>query len=420
MYARYRHRTRLLALAIVAMSLAATRASAAPLALWLDGPEALRLRGAIVAALPAAWTALPSVTHAHAASRATLGERMRALGERVHAQAVLYARVEPRKHAVLLVVTRAGAAPLERHASPRALAPAIAELLRAPAAPAPALAPPVAAATRTPTSPAIPAATSAESPSTPETTLVARAAPPPPPGALFSIALDGGVAARRLAYNQALTQNLPTYSVAAVPFLGFRAALSPFARTGLPFLRGLGAVGAFGHSLYQQSEVAGTTGRVSATWMTYDVGLREGIDFATARAGVVPTLGVAFAYGREAYLFDDGGIPLGQTPSVDYRYLRPAVDGRVSVGRVTFFADFGYRAVLSSGYIGSRFPRASVGGLDVGAGAAVALPRNFTLALRGRYERFFYDLHPQPGDPYVAGGALDELGVGELALAYGF
>ena len=413
MYARYRHRTRLFALAVVALSLGAARASAAPLALWLDGHEALRLRGAIVAALPAGWTPLPSLTRAHAASRAALDERMRALGERVHAPAVLYARVEPRKHDVLLVVTREGAAPMERHASPRALSPAIAELLRAP--------PEAAAPSRTHVAAApSPVASTAESPSsTPETTLVARAAPPPS-GPLFSIALDGRVAARRLAYNQALTQNLPTYSVAAVPFLGFRAALYPLARTGLPFLRGLGAVGAFGHSLYQQSEVAGSTGRVAATWMTYDVGLREGVDFATARAGVVPALGVAFAYGREAYLFDDGGIPLGQTPSVDYRYLRPAVDGRVTVGRVSFFADFGYRAVLSSGYIGSRFPRASVGGLDVGAGAAVALPRNFTLALRGRYERFFYDLHPQPGDPYVAGGALDELGVGELALAYGF
>jgi hypothetical protein len=73
---------------------------------------------------------------------------------------------------------------------------------------------------------------------------------------------------------------------------------------------------------------------------------------------------------------------------------------------------------LSSGYVAGHFPHATVGGMDVGAGVRVSLPRNFALSLSGQYQRYFYDLRPQPGDPYIAGGALDEFAVGELALAY--
>ena len=36
------------------------------------------------------------------------------------------------------------------------------------------------------------------------------------------------------------------------------------------------------------------------------------------------------------------------------------------------------------------------------------------------YQRFFYNLAPVPGDPYVAGGALDQMITVSLGLAYLF
>jgi hypothetical protein len=36
------------------------------------------------------------------------------------------------------------------------------------------------------------------------------------------------------------------------------------------------------------------------------------------------------------------------------------------------------------------------------------------------YARFFYTLNPQPGDSYVAGGALDQMAFGSLGAAYVF
>lgn len=233
------------------------------------------------------------------------------------------------------------------------------------------------------------------------------------PHELVELALDGGIGARRLQYTQAITNNLPTYSVAAVPWLGFRGALFPFARTSVPVLRDVGLYGDFGHSLYQQSVVAGSTQRLDAAWTSYDAGVRARVPLPRRAA-----VGLAFGYGGVSFLFQQNGQLVGDTPSVDYRYLRPAVDARLSLGPVTFWADFGYRALLSAGYVASHFPHASVGGVDLGAGVSVSLPRHFALSLSGQYQRYFYDLKPQPGDPYVAGGALDELGVGELALAY--
>ena len=40
------------------------------------------------------------------------------------------------------------------------------------------------------------------------------------------------------------------------------------------------------------------------------------------------------------------------------------------------------------------------------------------LTLSGRYTRFFSSLNPQPYDPYIAGGALDEVYAFDLACGY--
>lgn len=444
----------MLAALVAAPSLAA--APARRLALWLDGRGALALQPTIATAaadhrLVAAHLVARELRHVRGKSA---GARAAALAARLHAP-VLYARSDAGE--VALVFATPDGATAERTSPPgkSTVAVAVRELLHgnapapspvaqaAPAAPATRAPSPVspAPATRAPSSssstahaaqpPSSPAHAAQPPPSSAAPATVAPAAvsdepdnavvrvvPPPFAEPLFSVALDGGVGARRLQYNQPVTSNLPSYSVGAVPWMGFRAELHPFARTTLPFLRGLGAFGRFGHSLYQQSVVAGGGPRVSASWLGYDVGLHERL--RTGRHRFSPVVGVAFAYGRVAYDFEDAGQLISETPSVDYRYLRPALDARLPLGRVVLFADAGYRAVLAAGYVGSRFPHAQVGGIDAGAGLAIELPRDVELRLAGQYVRFFYDFRPQPGDPYVAGGAVDEFVVGELALAYGF
>jgi hypothetical protein len=92
----------------------------------------------------------------------------------------------------------------------------------------------------------------------------------------------------------------------------------------------------------------------------------------------------------------------------------------VSPGALSVYAAASYLGVLSTGPLGTYFTRARVGGVEGRAGAAYTLARGVELSLEASYTRFFYSLNPQPGDAYVAGGALDQLLRGSLGVAYLF
>jgi hypothetical protein len=126
---------------------------------------------------------------------------------------------------------------------------------------------------------------------------------------------------------------------------------------------------------------------------------------------------VVGAYGEEGFSFDapPNAPPL---PSVDYRFVRASGDVRIPFGRVTALAGAGYLVVLSVGDIASRFPRAWAGGVEAELGGALTIATGWEARLTASYRRFFYALHPTPGDTYVAGGALDELGSAQAGLAY--
>jgi hypothetical protein len=90
----------------------------------------------------------------------------------------------------------------------------------------------------------------------------------------------------------------------------------------------------------------------------------------------------------------------------------------VPLGRFAVVAGLDYLGVVSAGKIADRFPRSSVGGVAAELGARVTILRGLEARAGARYTRFFYDLAPEPGDPLVAGGALDQLGYATLGLAY--
>lgn len=308
-------------------------------------------------------------------------------------------------------------APTHGAASTRGTGPTRAAAPARAAAPGRAVAPPSSARAAAPGPASDDAGSAAPSTSsTFEGAELTRAAAPPAADALFSIALDGGVAARRLQYTQGVSNNLRPYSVGAVPWLGFRASLYPLQLTRVPFLRDLGIEADFAHSLYQQSVVGNGGPRVNGTFATVEGGLHERIH--TGRHRFAPRVGLGVFYGRTAFTFDDGGQLISEMPSVDYRYVRIAADGHLQLGRVALYTDVAYRAVVSPGYVGSRFPHSRVDGLDVGAGLSIGLPRGFQIRVSGQYARFFYTMHAQPTDVYVAGGAVDEFASGELAVAW--
>jgi hypothetical protein len=220
--------------------------------------------------------------------------------------------------------------------------------------------------------------------------------------------------ARHFSYIDRLTATLRPYDLGAAPLASVNAELYPLARTSVPGLRGFGLT--FDYALafaLTSTDSAGTS--VSTGWSSFDLGARERIPL-----GRSVTLGLGGGYGEIIYSFKGALSPTAELPDVHYRFIEGGVDASVSVAGFDFYGAGSYLGVLATGIFATYFPRAMVGGVQGRLGVGRALSHGFEVLLEASYTRFFYTLNPQPGDPYVAGGALDEIARGSLGVAYAF
>jgi hypothetical protein len=230
--------------------------------------------------------------------------------------------------------------------------------------------------------------------------------------AVLEAALQGG--SRHFAYVDRLTPTLRPYDLFVAPLAALRGEIYPLAAAPIPVLNGLGATASYARAFGLSSADSGGT-RVSTSWQTFAFALRERV--AVGRAFI---LGIDAGYGDTSFAFNDPIQPTAQLPSVHYKVLRGGLDGRYARGDLSVRAGAGYLDVLSTGDFAALFPRASLGGIDASLGVADQIAPAVELSVDLVYTRFFYDLSPQPGDAYVAGGALDEMATVSLGIAYLF
>jgi hypothetical protein len=230
--------------------------------------------------------------------------------------------------------------------------------------------------------------------------------------AILSAALQGG--SRHFSYVDRLTPTLRPYDLFVAPLATIGGEVYPFLRSSIPVLNELGATASYARAFGLASEDSGGT-RVSTSWQAFAAGLRERVPIGSAFI-----LGVDAGYGDTSFAFDDPNTPAAQLPSVHYKFLRGGLDGRYARGDLSVRAAASYLGVLSTGDFAALFPRASVGGIEAALGVADQIAPALELSLDLVYTRFFYDLSPEPGDPYVAGGALDEMATVSLGIAYLF
>ncbi|WP_437601000.1 hypothetical protein WMF28_05410 [Sorangium sp. So ce590] len=231
---------------------------------------------------------------------------------------------------------------------------------------------------------------------------------------LFSAGFDLEIAGRTLSYSDLLSGNLRTYEVLGVPMPSLRAELYPLARSALPVLRDLGIALSYARAIGLDSEGAAGAG-VSTSWSRLHAGLR-GRYRPAGRTGPV-----LFAGGGLCWTDFDvelTGDPSRDAASVSYLALRLGVDGRFPVGPVALEAGGGYQAPLSMGALASHFREPSAGGVDLRVAVAVPFAPGLEARAGASYTRFFYDFDSEPGDPYIAGGALDQLFGAHLGVAY--
>jgi len=257
---------------------------------------------------------------------------------------------------------------------------------------------------------------------TPES--AAQEAPRPPDAAPAQKKVDPGSAAilasagveiggRSISYTDLVIENLRTYNVFGAPLAKIAVEVYPAAFVpSKKFLSNLGVsllyAGAFGlDSSLPNGEAVGTS------WQRFEAAIK-------VRMRVGPAvLGAGMGYALESFTFETNDAAAKEVPSVTYHALRFAAEGRVPIGPIAIRVDVGYRLPVAAGALLARFRDGTAGGVDLSAGIAVPLPLSGIEARAGaRYARYFYSFFPEPGDAYIAGGALDEYLTFEIGAAY--
>lgn len=228
---------------------------------------------------------------------------------------------------------------------------------------------------------------------------------------LLSLQVGPELGARHFQYTDGLTSNLRSYDLGAAPLVAASAGVYPFAD--LASAIDVGLIGGYARAVALSSAPAGGDA-VTTDWWRFHAGVR-----GRARIGASFVLGISAVYGGETFGFSESALD-AQVPAVAYRFIRPRVDARAAFGRFAVAGSVGYDIMLSAGRVADRFPHASVGGVESSLGPTFSLTRAWEVSLTASYRRFFYAMHPVPGDAFVAGGALDEMLGLQGGLAYVF
>lgn len=179
-------------------------------------------------------------------------------------------------------------------------------------------------------------------------------------------------------------------------------------------------------------------GGVKGLWVGVDgelvVGVKgsrttDGTEYGTSGSEVVAGVGygvrvagadlaVSAAYGEQRFSIDDEMMIEELVPDVTYRYARGGLDARVPMGgRWTLLARGGWRQLIDVGEMKEWFPRQSGNGIDASVGAGVRITKWLGAYARADVRHYFFAMNPEPGDEWIAGGAVDLFLGGAIGLA---
>ncbi len=240
---------------------------------------------------------------------------------------------------------------------------------------------------------------------------------------LFNAQLGLELGGRFFDYTQsdANSRNTRPYEVFGVPGLKIAAEVYPAATTDIIVLSDLGLFVGYTHFFGLSSKtLKEPVWEFGTTYNRFNAGLRFRYRIGDADDNPV----VLRASGSAGFLnfsfdpADDGAKAIAdEVADAEYVFMRFGVDARIPIGRFSIQPSFGYVGPLEHEGLYSRFQGASVKAIDLGLGAAVVIADGFEARGGFTYTRYFSSFEPQPGDAFVAGGALDQylgldLGVG--------
>jgi hypothetical protein len=224
---------------------------------------------------------------------------------------------------------------------------------------------------------------------------------------VVEVALGPDVEVRHGAYDNGLAPK--AYAPPLMTVLGGRVSggLYPLATTGR-FWGDLGIVFGFGRTFAQVASKPVTASTA------YLAGVRGRIRLGP-RTDPRLVLGISAAYASTWFRAD--GPATGQVPAVFYRTVRPGLDIRVPLGRLSLLAAGGFRYVIDPESVDAQFPGTHAYGLDAQAGAGVLIGRHIEARLLGDLELYTVHFAGQPGSTAHRGSLVDQRIGGFAAVA---
>lgn len=234
------------------------------------------------------------------------------------------------------------------------------------------------------------------------------------PFAWFRLDLEG--LSRGFSYSDPITGNLRPYQAYFLPQLGGVLELHPLVLAGSRALGALGLYFGFGYAFGASEREGGPSFPTSDTELA--LGARYAIDLGSLT--VIPS----FGYQARSFVLKaaDDGTEETEFPDVSYSGIGGGLGVELPLfAGLTALGGAEYTHVLSPGeVISASYHRAgSVGAIAAELGLRLGLSRVIDVELSGRYQHYFYDFDPEPGDTFIAGGALDQFVTarGSLRLA---
>ncbi|MFW5921128.1 MAG: hypothetical protein ACOCUS_04755 [Polyangiales bacterium] len=225
---------------------------------------------------------------------------------------------------------------------------------------------------------------------------------------------------RELRFTDDLLGELPDYELSAAPALDVGLAWYPGAHftDGIGASFGLTARWSRGFAIQSVSNQGSGPGRD-----TYRRIVELGLRWQHAFGPVAPTLAVA--YGAHEFRIEPPpagprGSERDDVPFAKYLYVRIAGGAAVDVGPLVVDVELAWLHLLEMGQLDDArwFPRADGAGGEAVLGVGYHHDSGLGVRLSGRFRRYFFSMHPEPGDPRVAGGAVDQSFAGAVELQW--
>jgi hypothetical protein len=252
-----------------------------------------------------------------------------------------------------------------------------------------------------------------------------------PPSSLppwLDVELGAGVLDRKLTYHQDISPRpLLPYYLPAGPIATIEIVAYPHGPSNEDTVSNLGLEVELQQGIISSGpQVGASQERVGNTVHDFAGGVRYRFPISAA-----DEIFVSATYGEDAFTFSGANRGDLAVPDTIYHYLRPGIGARVGLGGgLSMRAALGYRALNAVAGIKALtnaggpqleelFPRLVVSGADAELVGGYAINDRVALRLGVEWRRYWYSMSSQPGDAFIAGGAIDQSFVftGAIALS---